>query len=132
MQYTDARYRLRVTIESKECSIPDDELARMQGSLDRLGEVARDFPGAGLWINVIRHPRSRGYRGEARLKVPGKTFVGGDEDGYLDTAFQRCVRKLTEKAGLYRANPNRAAEEQARRLDHLNNNIVAPEDPADG
>jgi hypothetical protein len=132
MQYTDARYRLRVTIESKECSIPQDELARMQGSLDRLGEAARDFPGAELGINVIRHPRSGAYHVEARLKVPGKTFVSGDEDAYLDTAFQRCLRKLTEKVGMYRENPNRAAEDQARRLEHLNNAIVAPQDPADG
>jgi hypothetical protein len=132
MHYTDARYRLRVNIEAKECTIPQDELGRMQGSLNQLGEAACDFPSAELWINVIRHPRSSAYHVEARLKVPGKTFVSGDEDTYLDSAFQRCMRNLTQKVVLYRANPNQAAAEQARRLERLNNNIVAPEDPADG
>lgn len=132
MQYTDARYNLRVTIEPKECSIPQDELARMQGSLDPIGEVACDFPGAELSLQVIRHPRSSVYHVEARLKVPGRTFVSGDEDAYLDTAFQRCVRKLTEKVNQHRENPDRAAQERARRLERLNNDIVAPEDPADG
>src|SRR5262249_48381098 len=132
MQYTDARYHLRVTLEAKECSIPQDELARMQGSLDQLGEAVREFRGVELWLNVIRHPRSSVYHVEARLKAPGKTFASGDEDASRATAFQRCVRKRTEKVRSSREPPTRAAEEQARRLDHLNNAIVAPEDPADG
>jgi hypothetical protein len=132
MQYTDDRDGLRVHLEAREYRIPADELTRMQASLDRLGEVVRDFPNPELWLNLIHHQRSSSYHVEARLKLPGKTFVSGDEDAYLDSAFQRCVRKLTEKVNCYRDGPHTAATEQARRLDRLNKDVVAPEDPADG
>jgi ribosome-associated translation inhibitor RaiA len=132
MHYTDDRSHLRVEIHEKECRIPEDERARMQSSLGRLSESVRDFPSSDLTLKVIHHPRSGAYHVEARLRVPGRTLFSGDQDAYLDTAFQRCLRKLVQHVEAYRADPNRAAQEQARRRDALDNNIVAPEDPADG
>jgi hypothetical protein len=132
MQYSDDRYRLRVEIQSKECRIPEDELTRMQGSLQPLGEAVQDFPGAELTLSVICHPRSQAYHVEARLKLPGKTLFSSDEDAYLDTAFQRCLRKLIHGVEAYRANPDAAAVQQVRRRDRLDNDIVAPQAPAAG
>src|SRR5205085_9646825 len=96
MQYSDDRYHLRVEIQQKGCNIPQDELTRIQQSLQPLGEAVQDFPSSELTINVICHPRSQAYHVEARLKVPGKTHFSSDEDAYLDTAFQRCLRKLVQ------------------------------------
>jgi hypothetical protein len=132
MQYSDDRYRLRVKIQPKECNIPEDELARMQQLLQPVGEAVQDFPGSDLTINVIRHPRSQAYHVEARLKVPGKALFSSDEDPYLDTAFQRCLRKLVQRVGVYKENPDKAALEQTQRRNQLGNNIVAPQAPAAG
>jgi hypothetical protein len=132
MQYTDDRNRLRVQINAKECQIPQDELARLQGFLGELGESVRDLPGSDLTLNVIRHPRSGAYHVEARLRVPGRALFSGDQDDYLDSALQRCLRKLVQHVAAHKASPDRAAEERARRREALANNIVAPEIPADG
>src|SRR3954451_24191578 len=132
MQYTDDRNHLRVEINPKECRIPEDELARMQGFLGELGESVHDYASSELTLNVIHHPRSGAYHVEARLRVPGRTLFSGDQDDYLDSAVQRCLRKLVQHVEAHKANPDRAAEEQARRREALDNNVVAPEDPADG
>jgi hypothetical protein len=132
MQYSDDRYRLRVEIQQKGCSIPQDELTRMQQSLQPLGEAVQDFPSSELTINVICHPRSQAYHVEARLKVPGKTLSGSDEDVYLDTAFQRCLHNLVQRVGMYEESPNAAAAEQTRQRQRLDNRIVAPAASAAG
>src|SRR5207237_6225755 len=111
MQYSDDRYRLRVEIQQKGCSIPQDELTRMQQSLQPLGEAVQDFPGSELTINVICHPRSQAHHVEARLRVPGKTLFSSDEDSYLDTAFQRCLHKLVHRVDMYKETPDPAAAE---------------------
>src|SRR5262249_2830932 len=132
MQYSDDRYRLRVAFQPKGCSVPQDELTRMQRSLDGLGEAVRDFSGSELTINLIHHPRSAAYHVEARLRLPGRTLFSGDEDAYLDSAFQRCLRKLVQHVEGYKENPDTQAEEQARRRAALDRNILASQDPGDG
>jgi hypothetical protein len=132
MQYSDDRYRLRVEIQAKGCSIPQDELARMQQSLQPLGEAVEDFPNSELTINVICHPRSQAHHIEARLKVPGKTLFSSDEDAYLDSAFQRCLHQLIQRVGTHRENPNSAAAEQARQRQRLDDRVVAPAASAAG
>jgi len=132
MHYADDRYHLRVEFHAKGCNIPADELTRMQRGLDAVGEVVQDFPSSELSLDVIHHPRSGVYHVEATLKVPGKTLLSGDHDAYLDSAFQRCVRKLVQKATAYRDNPDRDATEAARRRETLDREIVAPQGPTDG
>jgi hypothetical protein len=143
MPYTDDRYHLRVHFEAKECTIPADERARMQTLLAPLGAAVQDFPTADLGVKVIYHPRSRIYHVEARLHLPGQSLFAGDRDAYLDSAFQRCVRKLTLQAKAYREHPDREADRRAeavmerpeavmeRRLT-LNRDIVASEEPDGG
>jgi hypothetical protein len=132
MQYADDRFRLRVAFHARGCIIPEDELARMQRGLEPVGEAVQDFPGSELLLNVIRHPRTGDYNVEAKLKVPGKALHSGDRDAYLDSAFQRCVRQLVQKAKAYNKDPDRDAEAQARRQSALDREIVAAQAPADG
>src|SRR5262249_22092433 len=113
-------------------SIPEDELARMQASLEPLGEAVRDFPHSDLWFNVVYHPNSRIYHVEAKLKVPGRTFFSGDTDPYLDSAYQRCVRQMVQRLTEYKDHPDGQAQEQAGRQATLDREIMAPQDPADG
>jgi len=132
MEYADDRYHLRVEIQGKGCKLSEEELVRMQRTLESLGQAVQDFAGTALTINVIHHPRGDTYHVEARLKLPGRTLFSGDEDTHLEPAFQRCVRKLVQKVETYKLKPDRGAEERARRLAELERDIVAPEDPADG
>jgi hypothetical protein len=132
MQFDDDRYRLHVEINTKGCEVPADELARMQQSLEQLGEAIQGFPRAELFFTIVRHPRSEAVNVEARMKLPGRTLFTADRDDYLDSAFQRCLDKLIRKTAEYKANPDRQALERARgRLD-LDRDLVAPEDPAAG
>src|SRR5687767_609069 len=100
MQYTDPQ--LRIEIQAKGCNLPPDERARMHAALAPVGEAARAFPTADLWLKVIHHPRSQTYHVEAKLKLPGRTIQTGDEDAYLDSAFQRCARKLLRRVEDYK------------------------------
>ncbi len=135
MRYTDDRYHLGVEIKADGCDIPKDELTRMEGSMAPLGEAVQDFSSADLAVVVHRHDRAQAYHVEARLKLNGKSLVSGDWDPYLDCAFQRCLRKLIRKVVAYRANPDRRAEEAAKRqrdVENLNRQVVAPEEREGG
>jgi hypothetical protein len=135
MRYTDDRYRLGVEIKAGGCDLPTDELVRMEGSLAPLGEAVQDFPSAELSVTVLRHDNAAAYHVEARLKLNGRALVSGDWDAYLDSAFQRCLRKLIRKAEAYRTNPDRRAEAEALRrrdVEALNRAVVAPEEREGG
>jgi ribosome-associated translation inhibitor RaiA len=127
MYFTDDRYRLRVEINAKECQIPDDERARMQESLAELGEAVKQFPASSLYVTVTFHPNSQLYNLQLKLKLPGRTLTTADEDTYLDTAYQRGVRKLLQKVTAYKEHPDDRAVELARRRQPLERNLVAPE-----
>jgi len=132
MQHTNGRHHLRVVIDAKGCDIPADERARMERTLDPLGEELRDFRSAELTLGVICHKQSQTYNVEARLRLPGRSLVTADRDAYLDSAYQRCVRKLSQLVKAYKEHPNREAEEAAERRASLDDNVVAPEDPDAG
>ena len=132
MHYTDDRCHMQVEIHAQDYRIPEDELGRMQGFLDQVGDQVQDFPGSELRIRVTHHPHSGAYHVEARLKLPGKALVSADQDAYLDSAFQRCVRKLAHAVGTYKENPDRAAMEQMRQREARDNNLLAPENAAEG
>jgi hypothetical protein len=126
MNYVDENTHLRVEVQAQDCHIPPDELTRMQASLSALGEAVQDFPQSELLVKINHHPRQE-YHVDARLKVPGQTFFSVDRDLYLDTAFHRCVRKLTHKAEDYDSNPDRGAVETAARLNAPDRDAMMPE-----
>jgi hypothetical protein len=132
MQYSDDSSHLRVEIWSQGCDIPPDERARMQAALAGLGAVARDFPASDLAIRALYHPRSQSYHVEFKLKLPGRTLFGSETDPYLDSAFQRGLRKLVRKAEAHRDHPDREAAEAAGQRIALDREVVAPEDPDAG
>src|SRR5205807_6159991 len=120
-------------LSTQDCNVPDDERTRMQRSLEPLGRAVEDFPRTDLWLKVLRHPGNASpYHVEAKLRLPGQTFFSGDWDPYLDTAFQRCVRKLVQKVSDYKQRPDRKADESNGRRAALGRNVVAPEAPDAG
>jgi hypothetical protein len=132
MRYSDDRYHLRIEFETKQCEIPREELVRMQQLIAPVGEEVRDFPASELALRIIHHRRSDQYHVESRLRLPGRTLFTGDQDVYLDSAFQRCMGKLVQKVQAYKEHPNARAEAVAGRRTALERDMVAPEDPGAG
>ncbi len=132
MNYSDDRFHLRVTFRTRHCEVPRDEFHRMQRSLDDLGAAVRDFPDAALTITLIYHPRSATYHAEFRLRLPGRTLATGEADPYLDSAFQRGLRKLLHRVEAYRESPDQASVAAAERADTRGREIMAPQDPDGG
>jgi hypothetical protein len=125
MQYTDTRYHLHVEFETENCDIPSDELTRMEESLEAVGIATEDFPGTSVHIKVIHHPKRGEYHVEGKLALPGQTLRTGSWDRYLDSAFQRTVRKLLSKAQTYREHPDEEAVAEAERRAQLTE-VVPP------
>ena len=131
MRHTDHRGTLEVCMETKECTLPRDQLTRLQEPLDRLAAAVSGLP-AGLEVNIVHHPRSNRFHVEAALRLARRSLFTGDWDPYLDLALQRTLHKLLVKAEAYRREPDRRADEVARDVLAMNQDILAPEDPDAG
>lgn len=131
MRHTDHRGQLEVHVETKECDLPRDELTRIQEPIDRIAKSVGQLP-AQLDINIIYHPRSDRYHVEATGRLPRRSLFTGDWDVYLDTALDRSLRKLLRKIEAYQQEPDRGEDERALRVDAMNREVIAPEDPDAG
>jgi hypothetical protein len=132
MDYIYDRHHLRVRLHTNGTAVPDDQRARMQRLLAPLADAVQDFSAAELAITINDHPASQTYRAELKLKLPGRTLLTADRDGYLDCAFDRGLRKLLRLVDDYKTQPNRAAERAAQRRAALHRDVVAPEGPDAG
>lgn len=124
--------RLRVAITTRGCEVPADERSHLQPSFAELAESVQDFPEATLMGHVVYHPGSERYHVDWKLSLPGRTLFMSDEDPYLDAALQQSLEKLTRRAQAYSEHPDQEAVAEAERRAALDNDIVAPEDPAAG
>lgn len=131
MRHTENRRQLHIELETKDCALPADELPRLDRLLEEIATAMDGLP-ATLHIQIIYHEGSDRHHVEAALKLPRRTLTTGDWDTYLDTALQRSLRKLLHKIETYRREPDREADQIARRVADLNRELIAPEDPADG
>ena len=112
-------HALQVDIETKECDIPEDQRARMQDGLERIGEAVQDFPESHLWLTVVFHPNSQAFHVQSKLRLPGHTIVTGGQSEHLDTAFERCLERTLKRVELYRRDPDETAIERASARNRL-------------
>jgi hypothetical protein len=131
MRHTDHRGSLEVNIETKECSLPDDQQRRIQPQLNQLAEAVGRLP-ATLDLVIVRHPRSDRFHVEASLKLPRRSLFTGQWDPYLDPALEQCLRKLIRKVEVYHQEPNRQQDQVAADVAEMHREIVAPEEPDEG
>jgi hypothetical protein len=128
MNYTDDQNHLRVTFRALGCTIPGEELARMERGIELLGAGVRQFPEARLTVRCIHHPRSKVSHVECELRLPGMTLFDSDYDEDYRIAFDRSIRKIGERLGRYLDDdPDRRAGRRANSLDRLDRDVVAPE-----
>jgi len=123
---------LRVTIRARDRDIPEDERTRMQDTLAPLRDAVQDLEPCDLWIQVIYHANSDSYHVEFKFKTAAHTLMTGDWDRYMDSAYQRCVRKMVRKVQDARLKPARQLETPAERVEQLNQDVVAPEGADEG
>jgi hypothetical protein len=128
MQYFDDRYQLHVEILTKDCELPTDERERLQKLLEPLGDAVRSFGGSRFVMKCVHHPKSVMYHVAAKVQLPGQTIFSGDRDAYLDSALQRCLRKLVRGVQDYQEHPDRRAVVLAHKKANLDRGVVIAED----
>ena len=131
MRHTEQRGVLHIELETKECNLPFDELTRLQDPLDRVVEGVGNLP-SDLKVSVVHHPVSDRFHVSADLRLPRRSIFTGDWDPYLDTAAQRCLRKLIHKIEAYRHEPDRDADRTAEEVSSSHQAVIAPQDPDAG
>src|SRR5438094_941580 len=122
MQHTEQRRQVRIDIETEECDLPRDELARIDQPVNEMLDLVGDLPGE-LKLKIVHHPHRQEFHVKAALSLPRRTLFTGDWDAYLDTALGRAIRKLKHKTAAYQAEPDHAADEVAQRVEQMNRDI---------
>ncbi len=97
MAATNGRNNLRIELDTKNCNLRPEEIAKMETNLGVLRTMVADFPVADLYLFVARHERSNEFQVKASLVLTGRTLFTGDHDSHVHPAFLRCVRKLVAK-----------------------------------
>jgi len=128
MRHTDQRGTLRVNIETKQCDLPRDELPRINEPINRIAQIVGDVPGQ-LDITIVHHPRSQRFHVREQLKLPRRSVFTGEWSDYLDTALCRSLSKLIHKAEAYKQEPDHGRDDRVERVEKMNRDVVAPEDP---
>jgi ribosome-associated translation inhibitor RaiA len=129
MNYNLEQYRLKVSLDSKECEIPEQTRMQLQDWLVDFGKWLESFPSSDLAINVVYHPNTDIYHAEAKLKVPGQTITTGDYEKSIEEAIKRCLDKATRRVEAYLMDPNREALEQAELRAERNEAVVGSQEP---
>lgn len=132
MQFSLDDYRLLVTIDTKECDLPDESRTRMQPMLDRLGQSVQEFPASELWLTIVYHPRSNVFHAQSKLKLPGETIITGNRNGSVDVAISHCLEQVQRRVDAYRMNPDREALHAARQRAEADRPYIAPTEPDAG
>ena len=131
MRHSEQRRSMHIELETQKCNLPFDELTRLQEPLDRVVEGVGSLP-SDLKVSVVHHPASDRFHVSADLRLPRRSIFTGDWDPYLDTAAQRCLRKLIRKIEAYQHEPDRDGDRIAEQVRQSREQIVAPQDPDAG
>lgn len=101
MKQSNGKHELRIQLDTKHCTLPAHEIAKMEENLDTLRTRAQQFPINDLYVTISRFPRTGDYHVKTSLVLTGRTLFTGDLDVLVHPAFVRCVRKLVSKLDAY-------------------------------
>jgi hypothetical protein len=132
VETTIDKYHLGLAIDTQECHIPEDVQSLMQPVIDRVGHAVEGFPESHLSVTVVYHPGADIYHAQAKLNVPGETFMTGAREEYIDAAIRHSLEKIAQRAESYRDDPDRDAVVQARRDVELSDVDAVPMDAESG
>lgn len=92
-------HELRVVIDHGNYRLSTAEREKMDGDLEILRRIVRDFPVAELKIEISAHSDIRVGAG---LRLAGRTLYTADADHVLHPAWERCVRKLVQRVTAFK------------------------------
>jgi len=110
MQYPREDYDLRVQMDTKNCDASEAEKDKIDGALEPLRRVIKNFPPPDLFIYVLRQPHSKDYHVKTSLLLSGKTLFTGERHEQMYTAIERCLHKLVGKVDAYKSMMSRLPE----------------------
>lgn len=102
MQYSAEYRRTHVELETRECTLPEDERARIQEGLDLIAEEVVEFPASNLWLKIVYHPDSQQYHARAKLQLPGETIITDAYSPWLDESLQHSFDKIRRRIEQYK------------------------------
>jgi ribosome-associated translation inhibitor RaiA len=111
-------------LDTKDCELSPDEIAKMEELLNPLREPARQFPVSDLYVTVSHYARSGDYHVGSSLVLTGRTLFTGERDENPVSAFGRCVRKLIHRLAAYK--DNLAAKPEQVKAEHGTAHAIVP------
>lgn len=102
MDYADQSYNLRIELDTKNIELSKSQAKGIDRSLDPVRDLVREFPVSDLYVTITYHQHSDTYRIKCALVLSGQTLTTGDLAGDVDSAIDRCVRKLVKRIEQYK------------------------------
>jgi ribosome-associated translation inhibitor RaiA len=113
--FNDERYDMVFEVDTKDCSLTDEQEAQLRDAVAPLDRVVGRFPNPAMHTTIIKHARSNDFHVKTSLGLSGKTLFTGDRADDFYSPFVRCVRKLVRKVEGYEesmsADPQKAKVE---------------------
>src|SRR5581483_6966518 len=112
MRHDDPSDPLRIEIDTHQCSLSADEIARMQTDLDALTRMVESFPKPELRVLVEHNNRSNDFSVKTTLLLPGATLVASDHNQVMHAAYEQCLNNLMREVKDYKDRLGHVPERQ--------------------
>jgi ribosome-associated translation inhibitor RaiA len=112
MRRDDPSEPLHIEIDTHQCDIQAEQVARMQTDLDSLTKLVEHFPRPELHVHVERENRTNEYVVKTSLLLPGQTLVTSEHGPVLHAAWEKCVHVLIGQVKEYKARLGQVPERQ--------------------
>jgi ribosome-associated translation inhibitor RaiA len=112
MRYDDPSEPLRMKIDTHQCNLSPDTVARMQTDVDALTRMVEHFPKPELRVLVEHNNRSNDFSVKTTLLLPGATLVASDHNQVMHAAYEQCINNLMREVKDYKDRLGHVAERQ--------------------
>jgi ribosome-associated translation inhibitor RaiA len=112
MRHADPSESLRVEIDTRQCHLSRDTVARMRDDLDALSRMVENFPAPALRVLVEHNNRSNDYSVKTTLLLPGATLVTSDHNQVAHAAYEQCLHNLMREVKDYKDRLGNVPERQ--------------------
>src|SRR5207253_1158039 len=93
---------LRIEIDTHQCDLSPDAVARMQTDVDALTRMVEHFPKPELHVLVEHNRRSNDFSVKTSLLLPGATLVASDHNQVMHAAYEQCINNLMRELKDYK------------------------------
>src|SRR4051812_19643825 len=112
MRHDDPSEPLRIQIDTHQCDLSADEIARLQTDVDALTRMVEHFPKPELRVLVEHNNRSNDFSVKTSLILSGATLVASDHNQVVHAAYEQCVTNLMRELKDYKDRLGQVPERQ--------------------